>query len=279
MPQTRILLVDDDEGVRDTVQALLEIKGFEVVAAASVNTALAHIATEHFDVLLSDLNMPGRGDGLTVVSAMRHANPHALTLLCSGYPEMSLATSAILLQTDQILTKPMDLDTLAIMIEEKLAKRDAAHTAHTMQTVATILERESAATIARWLERVNSNEELAHIALSDEERTSHLPLLIAELVGRLRMPASLEVKRIAAASAREHGIARSKQGYTAAMIVEESRMLQVSLFQTLQANLDKVDFSMVLMDVMVIADEVDRQLSQAMRSYMESREIKVSSAA
>jgi YesN/AraC family two-component response regulator len=279
MPQTRILLVDDDEGVRDTVQALLEIKGFEVVAAASVNTALAHIATEHFDVLLSDLNMPGRGDGLTVVSAMRHANPHALTLLCSGYPEMSMATSAILLQADQILTKPMDLDTLAIMIEEKLAKRDAAQTSHTALTVATILERESAATIARWLERVNSNEELTHIALSDEERTSHLPLLIEELVSRLRLPPSLEEKRIATASAREHGIIRSKQGYTAAMIVEESRMLQVSIFQTLQANLDKVDFSMVLMDVMVIADEVDRQLSQAMRSYMESREIKVSSAA
>ena len=151
MPQTRILLVDDDEGVRDTVQALLQIKGFDVVAAASVNAALAHIATERFDVLLSDLNMPGRGDGLTVVSAMRHANPHSLTLLCSGYPEMSLATSAILLQADQILTKPMNLDSLAIMIQEKLASSDIAQTAQTAQTVATILERESAATIAHWL--------------------------------------------------------------------------------------------------------------------------------
>jgi ActR/RegA family two-component response regulator len=279
MPQTRILLVDDDDGVRETVQALLQIRGFEVVSAGSVNTALAHIATESFDVLLSDLNMPGRGDGLTVVSAMRHANPHALTLLCSGYPEMSLATSAILLQTDQILTKPMDLNTLAAMIEEKLAMRDAAQTAQIAQTVATIMERESAATIERWLERVNKNEEIRSIPLSDEERTSHLPRLIEELVARLRLPASLEEKRIATVSAWEHGITRRKQGYTAAMIVEESRMLQVSLFQTLQANLDKVNFSMVLMDVMVIADEVDRQLSEAMRSYMESRNIKVPSAA
>ena len=279
MPQTRILLVDDDDGVRDTVQALLQIKGFDVVAAASVNAALAHIATERFDVLLSDLNMPGRGDGLTVVSAMRHANPHALTLLCSGYPEMSLATSAILLQADQILTKPMNLDSLAIMIQEKLASSDAAQTAQTAQTVATILERESASTVARWLERVYGNEEIMSIPLSDEERTGHLPRLIEELVARLRLPASLEGKRIATASAREHGIIRSKQGYTAAMIVEESRMLQVSIFQTLQANLDKVNFSMVLMDVMVIADEVDRQLSEAMRSFMESRDIKVPSAA
>jgi hypothetical protein len=53
------------------------------------------------------------------------------------------------------------------------------------------------------------------------------------------------------------------------MIVEESRMLQVSIFQTLQNNLSKVDFSLLLMNVMVIADEVDWQLVQAMRSYVD----------
>jgi hypothetical protein len=52
------------------------------------------------------------------------------------------------------------------------------------------------------------------------------------------------------------------------MLVEESRMLQVSIFQTLQNNLQKVDFSLLLADVMVIADEVDSQLAQAMTSYI-----------
>jgi hypothetical protein len=61
---------------------------------------------------------------------------------------------------------------------------------------------------------------------------------------------------------------RRKQGYSAAMLVEESRMLQVSIFQTLQHNLQKVDFSLLLLDVMVIADEVDSQLAQAMASYV-----------
>jgi hypothetical protein len=46
-------------------------------------------------------------------------------------------------------------------------------------------------------------------------------------------------------------------------------MLQVSIFQTLQNNLHRVDFSLLLIDVMTIADEVDWQLTQAMRSYME----------
>jgi len=52
------------------------------------------------------------------------------------------------------------------------------------------------------------------------------------------------------------------------MMVEESRMLQVSIFQTLQNNLDRVNFSQILIAVMVIADEVDSQLAQAMASYV-----------
>jgi hypothetical protein len=61
---------------------------------------------------------------------------------------------------------------------------------------------------------------------------------------------------------------RRKQGYSAAMMVEESRMLQVSIFQCLQKNLASIDFSVLLIGVMTIADEVDSQLSQAMKSYI-----------
>jgi len=55
------------------------------------------------------------------------------------------------------------------------------------------------------------------------------------------------------------------------MVVEESRILQVSIFNTLQNNLYKVDFSKVLLDVMTIADEVDSQLKQAIISYSEPK--------
>jgi electron transfer flavoprotein alpha/beta subunit len=56
-------------------------------------------------------------------------------------------------------------------------------------------------------------------------------------------------------------------GYSAAMLVEESRMLQVSIFQTLQNNLANIDFSLLLIGVMTIADEIDSQLGQAMASF------------
>jgi DNA-binding NtrC family response regulator len=67
----KVLLVDDDDGVRDMMNMTLERKGFDVVAAASVTEALRHIATESFDVLITDLHMPNPGDGFTVVTPMR----------------------------------------------------------------------------------------------------------------------------------------------------------------------------------------------------------------
>ncbi|HET6842212.1 MAG TPA: response regulator [Candidatus Angelobacter sp.] len=282
MPVTRILLVDDNQAVRTTMQEILEIKGFSVVAAASVNEALREIATavDPFDVLLSDLHMPGRGDGLIVASAMRHANPEAVTLVMSAYPEMSEAAAAILLQADHVLLKPLNIKSLVKLIETKLSDRDnplvqedgdAADSANGSVTVATILEHNSAVTIAHWLERVNSSEDLVHITLTDTERTGHLPRLIQDLVLRLRKPQSLEGGRVVSTSAHEHGVLRRRQGYSAPMIVEESRMLQVSIFQTLQLNLSQVDFSLLLMNVMVVADEVDWQLMQAMRGFMDDQ--------
>jgi CheY-like chemotaxis protein len=74
----KVLVVDDDESTRETMSIILENSGFQVVAASDVNEALRLIGTQSFDVLLSDLNMPRPGDGLTVVSAMRHANPGPL---------------------------------------------------------------------------------------------------------------------------------------------------------------------------------------------------------
>jgi hypothetical protein len=61
---------------------------------------------------------------------------------------------------------------------------------------------------------------------------------------------------------------RKLQGYTPAMLVHDSRILQVTLFGTLQKNLSALDFSLLLPDVMTIADEVDSQLTQAMDSFM-----------
>jgi CheY-like chemotaxis protein len=262
----RVLLADDDEAVREMLQVALERDGFEVVAVASVKDALSRIASESFDVLLSDLHMPHAGDGFTVVSAMRHTHPQAVTLVLSGYPALEEALSAIRVQVDEILVKPIEIASLRKLIREKLA-HPAAPRLQPAESVASILERDLDATIQDWIALVENDEELTCIPLSFEDRTGHLPNLIADLVYRLRLPPN--AKANISIAAREHGDLRRRQGYTAAMVVEESRILQVSIFNTLQKNLSRVDFSKVLLDVITIADEVDSQLKQAMFTYVE----------
>lgn len=265
--QPRILLVDDDNLVRTSLKAVLELHEFVVTTATNVADALHLIDTEPFDVLLSDLHMPGAGDGFTVVSAMRHKNPDAITLLFTGYPALQEAMDAILLQADEIMVKPMPIPELVALIRERLEKRGTRRASNT-ERVATILERDALNTIADWLSRVEHDDDLTFIALSKEQRTGHLPQLIRELVHRLRVPRNLGTKQVSEA-ARQHGRVRRSQGYSIPMIIEESRMLQVSIFHTLQSNLNVVDFSLLLIDVMTIADEVDSQLKQTIMSFTE----------
>jgi CheY-like chemotaxis protein len=266
MALARVLVVDDDEAVRVSLCTILKKHGFEVDCAADVSGALKLISSQKFDVLLTDLHMPGAGDGLTVVSAMRHANPDAVTLLLSAFPEMSEAANAILMQTDEILVKPMNIPDLINAITQRLAKGPLHK--RKIETLATILERTTDAGIADWYEGVEKEESLMAIPLSREERCKHLPQLFCDLADRLQSLKPLGTKELQSKSASNHGTQRRKQGYTAAMMVEESRILQVTIFHTLQKNLGTIDFSVLLLGVMTIADEVDSQLSQSMKSYL-----------
>jgi ActR/RegA family two-component response regulator len=266
MAPARLLLVDDDEVIRLTLGIILRKHGFHVTVAATVTEALKYISSGVFDVLLSDLHMPGAGDGLTVVSAMRHANPKAVTILLSSFPHMDAAAQAILLQTDEILVKPMDVTMLVDAIKQRLAAGPTR--TRVVESVATILERAAEGTIQDWYLLVEKEETLMAVPMSFQLRSGHLVQVFEDLVLRLRSSTILGSKALPSAAAAEHGTARRRQGYTASMMVEESRILQVSIFNTLQKNLANIDFSVVLIGVMTIADEIDSQLGLAMKSYL-----------
>jgi CheY-like chemotaxis protein len=261
-----VLLVEDDDSIRKTTRAILEHAGFHVVEAANAHDALEILPVQSFDALVTDLHMPKDGDGLTVVSAMRHFNPDAVTLILSGFPEMNKAAAAILAQADGILVKPCGPLNLIDSLWDHLKKVRVVSPARA--TVATILDEGTESTIADWLVRVDGNPDIFKVKMKDKDRASHLPQLFKDLVVRLRSPLQLDSPECSSPAAVAHGLLRREQGYTAAMVVEESRMLQVSIFQTLQNNLFRVNFSKVLESVMVIADEVDAQLAQAMKSYV-----------
>src|ERR1700676_304808 len=134
------------------------------------------------------------------------------------------------------------------------------------ESVAQILERELDPLIHEWLGMVEKQEDLMTIKLSYEERTGHLPQLLADVIARLHLDTSTKAPISVAAS--HHGDLRRKQGYSVAMVVEESRLLQVCLFTTLHKNTKQLDYAKLLPDVVTIADEVDAQLKQQMLRYM-----------
>ena len=140
----------------------------------------------------------------------------------------------------------------------------------TFASVADILESKLDQVIQEWLARVEKEPELTNIPLNFEERTGHLPQLLSDVIRRLRMDEATQAPISEAAA--HHGDLRSRQGYTVAMAVEESRLLQVSIFSTLHGSQQHLKFDRVLPDVVTIADEVDAQLKQQMLRFMAADE-------
>ena len=257
------------------MKSVLEAHEFEVVAASNVNEALKRIASESFDVLLSDLHMPGAGDGLTVVSAMRHANPNAVTIVLSAYPDMAKAAAAIVKQTDEVILKPVNAGSIVEVIRQLLAQETPAKRREPVETVAAILERETPAITEAWLAQMESAGGMARVQLTVAERCEHLPDALRDIIFRLRYPQPLGSTPQVSMAALQHGARRRRQGLGAATMVEEARALQIALFQTIGKNMARMDLGQLPGALMSIADEVNAQLLQGLEGYENEQPVEV----
>src|SRR5205823_6999295 len=158
------------------------------------------------DVLITDLNMPNPGDGFTVVTAMRHSQPHALILLVSGYPDVDRAMATIALEADEIIVKPFETGKLSELVREKLLSRKSVPRV-AKQRVSVILRRCLPTILKDWLARAQLSPELNHLNLTNDERTGHLSKLIEDLVSRLdrNHTTALNDGALFSSSAVEHG--------------------------------------------------------------------------
>jgi len=272
----KVLLVDDDRDDMFLSRRALESSKCEVVSATSVTAAFKEIAAQSFDILITDLHMPDAGDGFAVVTAMRHTQPEALILVVSSFPDVQKAMSAILLQADEILVKPFAVEQLARVIDNKmLTSKPSVRPAK--EDVAPILDRDLTIIMERWLSRVEQVEELTALPLSPKERTAYLPEMIANITSRLCLTRAIEAIDTICPAAVAHGQIRYRQGYTAPMIVQESRILQVCIFETIERNMGTAKFSTLMADVMIVADEVDSQLKQTIESFLTMQKEKAAS--
>jgi hypothetical protein len=151
-------------------------------------------------------------------------------------------------------------------VEFRDSAKGSSKCAIATESVPDILERELNAMIQDWLRRVELEPDLTCIPLNFEERTGHLPRLLHDVIARLRLDAGAKAPISVAAG--KHGDLRHRQGYTVAMAVEESRLLQVTIFSMLHREVKHLDFSTLLPNIVTIADEVDAQLKQQMLRFM-----------
>jgi ActR/RegA family two-component response regulator len=263
----RLLLVDDDETLLSGLKLILEAHEFEVTSASSVIEALRLITSQIFDVLLSDLHMPGAGDGLILVGAMRHANPQAVTLVLSANPDMGKATAAILREADEVFLKPPKVVTIVQAIHERLAQEVRLPRSQPVESIATVLERERGAITQAWLAKMTEAGSLAVVPIPVEEQSEHLPEALNEILYRLRYPQPLGLMTLFSIASLQHGARRRRQGFRSPLLVEEARALQVALFQTIQNHLDRIDLGQLPATLMAIADEVNAQLLQSLSGF------------
>ena len=126
MPNAKVLLVDDDQELCCALAQVLAMYNFEATTASTLPNALNRIGSEKFDAVLLNLNMPGTADHLTMVQALRQANPKAVMLVFSASPEAGDISSARRLQADEILVKPIPVSELINVITQRLIVGPAA---------------------------------------------------------------------------------------------------------------------------------------------------------
>jgi DNA-binding NtrC family response regulator len=119
----RLLFVDDENAIRETLRFILQRYGFSVIPAATVREALHQIEKQEFDFLPCDLNIEREGDGYDVIRAMQKKQPRCETIVLTGYPTMNSAIEGIRLHIDDYLVKPASVDSLVALLADKLAKR------------------------------------------------------------------------------------------------------------------------------------------------------------
>ena len=125
MNRKRLLFVDDEPTIRETLSLILPRYGFAVTLAATVAEALEKIRQQEFDILLSDLNIENKSDGYRVVQAMQTFNPSCVTVILTGYGDVERAVEGIHLSLDDYIAKPVAPDELVALLAERLAAKSA----------------------------------------------------------------------------------------------------------------------------------------------------------
>jgi putative nucleotidyltransferase with HDIG domain len=118
----RLLIVDDEEMIRDLLSAVLRERGYEVTCAENVAEAVAQIEKDHLDLVLTDLNMPGKS-GIELLSEIVSKHQDTAVIMISGSGEINNALTAVKMGAYDYLTKPISPDDVTTCVGRALEKQ------------------------------------------------------------------------------------------------------------------------------------------------------------
>ena len=118
----RVLVVEDEAYVRDSLVEILRARGFEATAAGSVDEALAQVSRAPLDAVLSDLKMPKK-DGLELVRRMQAASPDVPVLILTGHGTVASAVECLRAGATDYILKPVEPDALELSLVRALEAR------------------------------------------------------------------------------------------------------------------------------------------------------------
>ena len=119
--KARVLAVDDDQPTREMLERSLALRGFDCYVVGSAVEAAEILAREDFDLLLLDILMPGRS-GMELLRVVAD-HPHMAVVVLSAFADAFAATRALKEGADDYVTKPVNLDELAVRMERAIERR------------------------------------------------------------------------------------------------------------------------------------------------------------
>ncbi|NLD72690.1 MAG: response regulator transcription factor [Chloroflexi bacterium] len=138
--QVRTLVVDDEKGVRFFLEETLRREGYDVTSASSGEDALDRLRDTPFDLVMLDLRLGGRTDGLRVLEAIRWRWPETVVIILTGHGSMESALTAIREGVDGYLLKPVEPQEVRHTVAEALERRRQRARVHQTQEDKQVLE-------------------------------------------------------------------------------------------------------------------------------------------